>query len=201
MQVTRGNLVHAQRKCTRLSFLHHPTRAWERGYFGPILGSSTSRDTRTMWICSNWLIESSVASPISALHSQPVTRMVWSLAVRWWMVQSKKIYAKVHCYSTVLNAPWVSTLNLTPVLYLQHNYCVFVCSLVHGFVQTIDLELTEGATQQVIRMILDVKGNTLLEPGSTRGLNFSFTFTCIDSSNGGGRQAVGELWMCVGREI
>ena len=115
------------------------------------------------------------------------------------MVQSKKKGSNTESNSTVYNAPEYS--EPTPVLYLQHNYCVFVCSLVHGFVQTIDLELTEGATQQVIRMILDVKGNTLLEPGSTRGLNFSFTFTCIDSSNGGGRQAVGELWMCVGREI
>ena len=34
----------------------HPTRAWERGHFGPIFGSSTSRDTSTMQICSNWLI-------------------------------------------------------------------------------------------------------------------------------------------------
>ena len=57
--------------------------------------------------------------------------------------------------------------------------------------------LNEGATQEVIRMILDVKGNTLTEPASTRVLNFGFSFTCIDSSNGGGPQAVGELWMCV----
>ena len=60
--------------------------------------------------------------------------------------------------------------------------------------------INEGATQQVIRMMLDVKGNTLMEPGSTRVLNFGFSFTCIDSSNGGGPQAVGELWMCVGRD-
>ena len=58
--------------------------------------------------------------------------------------------------------------------------------------------LNEGATQQVIRMILDVKGNTLTEPASTRVLNFGFSFTCIDSSNGGGPQAVGELWMYLG---
>ena len=57
--------------------------------------------------------------------------------------------------------------------------------------------LNEGATQEVIRMILDVKGNTLTEPASTRVLNFDFSFTCIDSSNGDGPQAVGELWMCV----
>ena len=60
--------------------------------------------------------------------------------------------------------------------------------------------LTEGATQEVITMILDVKGNTLMEPGSTRVLNFDFSFTCNDSFNGGGPQAVGELWMCVGRD-
>ena len=47
-------------------------------------------------------------------------------------------------------------------------------------------------------MILDVKGSTLTEPASTRVVNFGFSFTCIDSSNGGGPQAVGELWMCVG---
>ena len=58
--------------------------------------------------------------------------------------------------------------------------------------------LTEGDTQQVIRMMLDIKGNTLME--STRVLNFNFSFTCIDSSNGGGPQAVGELWMCVGKD-
>ena len=49
-------------------------------------------------------------------------------------------------------------------------------------------------------MILDIKGNTLTEPASTRVLNFGFSFTCIDSSNGGGPQAVGELWMCVERD-
>ena len=87
----------------------------------------------------------------------------------------------------------LSTLSLTPVLYLQHNYCVFVCSLVHGFVRTTDLVLNEGATQEVIRMILDIKGNTLTEPASTRVLYFGFSFTCVYSSNGGGLQAVGEL--------
>ena len=81
----------------------------------------------------------------------------------------------------------------TLVLYLRHNYCVFVCSLVHGFDQTTDLVLNEGATQEVIAMILDIKGNTLTEPASTRVLNFGFSFTCIDSSNGGGPMAVGEL--------
>ena len=60
--------------------------------------------------------------------------------------------------------------------------------------------INEGATLQVIRVVLDVKGNTLTEPSSTRVLNFGFSFTCIDSSNGGGPQAVGELWMCVGRD-
>ena len=53
--------------------------------------------------------------------------------------------------------------------------------------------LNEGATQEVIRMILDVKGNTFLEPASTQVLNVDFSFTCIDSSNGGGPLAVGEL--------
>ena len=60
--------------------------------------------------------------------------------------------------------------------------------------------INEGATQEVIRMILDVKGNTLTEPASTRVVNFGFSFTCIDSSNGGGPQAVSELWMYVGRD-
>ena len=59
--------------------------------------------------------------------------------------------------------------------------------------------LTEGATQEVIRMILDVKGDTRVEPASTRVLNFYFSFTCTDSSNGGGPQAVGELWMYAGK--
>ena len=58
--------------------------------------------------------------------------------------------------------------------------------------------MTEGATQEVFTMILDIKGNTLTEPASTRVLNFGFQFTCIDSSNGGDSMAVGELWM-VGR--
>ena len=71
--------------------------------------------------------------------------------------------------------------------------CVFVCSPVHGFVQTTDLVLNEGATQEVITMRLDVKGDTRMEPSSTRVLNFVFSFTCIDSSNGGGPMAVGEL--------
>ena len=57
--------------------------------------------------------------------------------------------------------------------------------------------LNEGSTQQVITMIVDIKGNTLTEPSSTRVLTFDFSFTCIDSSNGGGPQAVGELLMCV----
>jgi len=60
--------------------------------------------------------------------------------------------------------------------------------------------LNEGATQEVITMILDIKGNTITEHASTRVLNFGFSFTCIDSSNGGGLQAVGELWMCVRRD-
>ena len=96
-------------------------------------------------------------------------------------------------FSIVLNTPEFS--KPTPVLYLQHTVSFF-CSSVHGFVQTTDLVLTEGATQEVIRMVLDVKGNTLTEPASTRVLNFVFSFTCIDSSNGGGPMAVGELWTC-----
>ena len=70
-------------------------------------------------------------------------------------------------------------------------------STVHGF-ETTDLELAEGATQLVIRVILDVKGNTAMEPTDIRIQNFGFSFTCIDSSNGGGPQAVGELWMHIG---
>ena len=70
---------------------------------------------------------------------------------------------------------------------------LFVCSSVHGFVQTNDLVINEGATQEIITMTLDVKGNTLLEPASTRVLNFGFSFMCIYSSNGGGPLAVGEL--------
>ena len=58
--------------------------------------------------------------------------------------------------------------------------------------------LNEGATQEVITMTLDVKGNTGLEPASIRALNYGFSLTCTDSSNGGGSQAVGELCMCVG---
>ena len=53
--------------------------------------------------------------------------------------------------------------------------------------------INEGATQEVIRMALDVKGDTRIEPASTRVLNFGFSFTCT-----GGPQAVSELWMCVG---
>ena len=82
----------------------------------------------------------------------------------------------------------LSTVNLL-LLYIY----VFVCSSVHGFVQTTDLELNEGATQEVISMMMDVKGNTFMEPASTRIFNFGFSFTCIDSSNGGGPMAVGEL--------
>ena len=69
--------------------------------------------------------------------------------------------------------------------------CLFVCSSVHGFVQTTDLVINEGATQEVITMTLDVKGNTLRE--TTRVTTFDFSFMCIDSSNGGGPMAVGEL--------
>ena len=89
-----------------------------------------------------------------------------------------------------INAPEYS--EPTPVLYLQHNVSFF-CSSVHGFVQTTDLVINEGATLEVIRMVLDVKGSTVLEPANTRVLNFGFSFTCIDSSNGGGPQAVSEL--------
>ena len=91
-------------------------------------------------------------------------------------------------FSIVLNAPYSE--------YIYNKLCI--CSSVHGFDRTTDLVLSEGATQEVITMILDVKGNTLLEPASTRVLNFGFSFTCIDSSNGGGPQAVGELWMYLG---
>ena len=70
--------------------------------------------------------------------------------------------------------------------------CVFVCSSVHGFAHTTDLVLNEGATQEVITMVLDIKGNTLREPASTRVLSFGFSFRCIYSSNGGGPQSVGE---------
>ena len=65
--------------------------------------------------------------------------------------------------------------------------------------ETTDLVINEGATQEVIRMALDVKGLSALEPASTRVLSLIFSFTCIDSSNGGGPQAVGELCMYVGR--
>ena len=64
-------------------------------------------------------------------------------------------------------------------------------STVHGF-DTTDIELDEGASQQVIRVMLDVKGNTAMEPAVNRIQNFGFSFTCIDSSNGGGPQAVGK---------
>ena len=100
-------------------------------------------------------------------------------------------------FSMVLNAP--EACQPTCVQYLRHNYGIFVCSSVHGFVRTTDLVIDEGATQEVITMNLDVKGDTRLEPASTRVLNFDFSFTCIDSSNGGGPQAVGELWMYAGR--
>ena len=85
---------------------------------------------------------------------------------------------------------YLSTVNLL-LFYIYNKLCI--CSSVHGFFQAIDLVINEGATQQVIRMMLDVKGNTLTEPASTRVLNFDFSFTCIDSSNGGDPQAVGEL--------
>ena len=51
--------------------------------------------------------------------------------------------------------------------------------------------INEGATQEVIRMMMDVKGNTFRE--TTQVTTFDFSFMCIDSSNGGGLQAVGEL--------
>ena len=81
----------------------------------------------------------------------------------------------------------------TVKLPLFYIYDIFACSSVHGFVQTTDLVINEGATQEVIRMRLDVKGDTRNESASTRVLNFGFTFRCIDSSNGGGSQAVSEL--------
>ena len=82
----------------------------------------------------------------------------------------------------------LSTVNL-PLFYVY----VFVCSSVHGFVRTAYLVINEGATQEVITMTLDVKGNTRMESASTRVLNFGFSFTCVYSSNGGGPMAVGEL--------
>ena len=51
--------------------------------------------------------------------------------------------------------------------------------------------INEGDPQEIITMKLDVKGNTLRETAQVTTLNFSFM--CIDSSNGGGLQAVGEL--------
>ena len=81
----------------------------------------------------------------------------------------------------------LSTVNL-PLLYIY----VFVCSSVHGFVQTNDLVINEGATQEVITMTLDVKGNTFREPASTRVFNFGFSFMCIYSSNRSSPLAVGE---------
>lgn len=68
--------------------------------------------------------------------------------------------------------------------------CVFVCSSVHGFVETTDLIINEGATQLIIRMMMDVKGNTHRE--TIRPTTFNFSFMCIESSNGSGLQAVGE---------
>ena len=65
--------------------------------------------------------------------------------------------------------------------------------------ETTDLVINEGATQEVIGMRLDVKGDTRTEPASTRVLSLTFSFTCIDSSNGGSPQAVGELCMYVWR--
>ena len=51
--------------------------------------------------------------------------------------------------------------------------------------------INEGDPQEIITMKLDVKGNTLRE--TTQVTTFNFSFMCIDSSNGGGLQAVGEL--------
>ena len=84
-------------------------------------------------------------------------------------------------------------MHLSPVnLPLFYIYDILVCSSVHGFVQTTDLVVNEGATQEVIEMRLDVKGDTSTEPASTRILNFDFSFTCTDSSNSGGPQAAGK---------
>ena len=85
----------------------------------------------------------------------------------------------------------LSSVNL-PLFYVNDIFCI--CSSVHGFERT-DLELNEGVALVVILMTLDVKGSTTLEPASTQVITFDFLFTCIDSSNGGGPQAVGELWM------
>ena len=91
--------------------------------------------------------------------------------------------------SVLITVIYLNTVNQS----LFNTYVYLFNSSVHGFNQTTDLVLTEGATQEVIRMTLDIKGSTITEPGSTRVLNFGFSFTCIDSSNGGGPQAVGEL--------
>ena len=88
-----------------------------------------------------------------------------------------------------------------PLFCIYNTMCLFFCSSVHGFVQTTDLVINEGATQEVITMVLDIKGNTITEPASTRVLNFGFSFTCIYNSNGGGPQAVGELWTWTLKQI
>ena len=65
---------------------------------------------------------------------------------------------------------------------------LFVCSSVHGFVQTNDLVINEGATQEIITMTLDVKGNTFREPAPATE-SFGVQVRCIDS---GGSQTVSE---------
>ena len=90
------------------------------------------------------------------------------------------------------NQPWVgvgaNNSKLKTLLWFM--LCLSV-STVHGF-DTTDLELEEGAALQVISVLLDVKGNTVVEPADTQIQNFDFSFTCIDSSSGGGPQAVGK---------
>ena len=108
-------------------------------------------------------------------------------------IQYDKLYLKVSVQSLM----HFSTVNL-PLFYI---YDIFFCSSVHGFVRTTDFMIDEGATQEVITMMMDVKGETRLEPPSTRVLNIGFSFTCIDSSNGGDSQAVGEFGCVLGEPL
>ena len=120
MQVTRGIwCMHKQSVPGFLSSTPTPTRAWERGHFSPILGSSTSRDTSTIQICSNWLIASSVTTPISVPPS-PTSDENAVITVRWWMVQSKKKGSNTESYS--LYCTWVAALNL--LLFYTYNIII-----------------------------------------------------------------------------
>ena len=66
-------------------------------------------------------------------------------------------------------------------------------SSVHGF-HTTDLSLSEGDPLSTILVTLDIKGNTLVEPGSTQITTFNFSIACLDSSNSDGFQAAGESY-------